>query len=216
MSGTVSADGTAGEAGRPLTAQSAVTRPAKAARSNERAGPERAAAAGQRLFVADAGGTAKRAGREAESAGREAASSRWMRGLARAGLLARGVNYLLIGSLAVEIAFGSGGQQADTTGALRAVARHPGGIVVLRLLAAGFAGLALWRFAETAYGQAGPGSQTAPKRVASLALECSTAASAASWSISSSASAAAHPATPNRRALPPGFSRIAAARCLSR
>jgi Domain of Unknown Function (DUF1206) len=41
---------------------------------------------------------------------------------------------------------------------------------VLWLLAAGFAGLALWRFAETAYGQAGPGGRTAPKRLASLAL----------------------------------------------
>ena len=38
------------------------------------------------------------------------------------------------------------------------------------LLAAGFAGLALWRFAETAFGQAGPGGQAVPKRLASLAL----------------------------------------------
>lgn len=120
--------------------------------------------------VADAVGTARRAGREAESAGCKAASSRWMGGLARAGLVARGVNYLLVGSLAVQIALGSGGQQADTTGALHAVARHPGGIVVLWLLAAGFAGLSLWRFAETAYGQAGPGGRTAAKRIASLTL----------------------------------------------
>jgi hypothetical protein len=93
-----------------------------------------------------------------------------MRGLARAGLVARGVNYLLVGSLAVQIALGSGGKQADTTGALRTVARYPGGIVVLWLLAAGFAGLALWRFTETAYGQAGPAGRAAPKRMASLAL----------------------------------------------
>ena len=93
-----------------------------------------------------------------------------MRGLARAGLVARGVNYLLVGSLAVQIALGSSGKQADTTGALRAVAGHPSGIVVLWLLAAGFAGLALWRFAETAYGQAGPAGHTAPKRMASLAM----------------------------------------------
>jgi len=118
----------------------------------------------------DAADTARRAGRKAASTGREVVSSRWMRGLARAGLLARGVNYLLVGSLAVQIALGSRGAQADTTGALHAVARHPGGIVVLWLLAAGFAGLALWRFAETIYGQAGPGGQAAPKRLASLAL----------------------------------------------
>src|SRR5689334_3286465 len=56
---------------------------------------------------ADAADTAERAGREVASAGREVASSRWMRGLARAGLLARGVNYLLVGLLAVQIALGS-------------------------------------------------------------------------------------------------------------
>jgi hypothetical protein len=119
------------------------------------------------LDVADA---ARKAEHEAGSAGHEAATSRWMRGLARAGLVARGVNYVLVGSLAVQIALGSRGKQADTTGALRTVAGHPGGVVVLWLLAAGFAGLALWRFAEAAYGQAGPGGRTAPKRLASFAL----------------------------------------------
>jgi Domain of Unknown Function (DUF1206) len=118
----------------------------------------------------EAADTAKRAGRKADSAGREVASSPWMRGLARAGLVARGMNYLLVGLLAIQIALGARGTQADTTGALRAVARHPGGIVALWLLAAGFAGLALWRFTETAYGQAGPGGRTAPKRLASLGL----------------------------------------------
>ena len=46
---------------------------------------------------------------------------------------------------------------------------HPGGIVVLWLLAVGFAGLAIWRFAEVAYGQAGPGGRKAGKRLGSLA-----------------------------------------------
>jgi hypothetical protein len=136
----------------------------QASRTGTRSGDESAP------IVPAAVGTAERAGRKAGSAGREVASSRWTRGLARAGLAARGVNYLLVGALAIQIALGSRGTQADTTGALRAVAKHPGGIVVLWLLAAGFAGLALWRFAETAYGQAGPGGRTAPKRLVSLAL----------------------------------------------
>jgi hypothetical protein len=83
--------------------------------------------------------------------------------------VARGVIYVLIGLLAVQIAFGSGGKQADTSGALHAVAKHPGGIVVLWLLALGFAGLAIWRSAEVAYGQGGPGGHAAGKRLASLA-----------------------------------------------
>jgi hypothetical protein len=113
--------------------------------------------------------TVTRAGHTARSAGRDAASSRWLQWLARGGLAARGALYLLIGVLAVQIAFGSRGKQADTSGALRAVAMHPGGIVVLWLLAVGFAGLAIWRFAEVAYGQAGPGGRKAGKRLGSLA-----------------------------------------------
>jgi hypothetical protein len=112
--------------------------------------------------------TVTRAGHKARSAGRDAASSRWLQWLARGGLVARGAMYLLIGVLAVQIAFGSSGKQADTSGALRAVAMHPGGIVVLWLLAVGFAGLAIWRFAEVAYGQAGPGGRKAGKRLGSL------------------------------------------------
>jgi hypothetical protein len=77
--------------------------------------------------------------------------------------------YLLIGVLAVQIAFGSGGKQADTSGALRAVAGHPGGIVVLWLLAVGYAGLTIWQFAEVVYGQAGPGGRKVVKRLGPLA-----------------------------------------------
>jgi Domain of Unknown Function (DUF1206) len=145
--------------------------PARDGRGEQQAGRAGSRPGGEAApVVAEAAETAKRAGREADSAGREVASSRWMRGLARAGLVARGVNYLLIGLLAVQVAFGSRGAQADTTGALRAVASHPGGIAVLWLLAAGFGGLALWRFAEAVYGQAGPGGRKAPNRMASLAL----------------------------------------------
>jgi hypothetical protein len=58
--------------------------------------------------------TATKAARAAKSAGRDAASSRWLQWLARGGLVARGVMYLLIGVLALQIAFGSGGKQAQT------------------------------------------------------------------------------------------------------
>jgi hypothetical protein len=113
--------------------------------------------------------TVTRARRTARSAGRDAASSHALQLLARGGLLARGAIYILVGLLAVQIAFGSSGKQADTAGALHTVASHPGGLVVLWLLAVGFAGLAIWRFAEAAYGQAGPGGRKAGKRLGSLA-----------------------------------------------
>ncbi|MCW2916604.1 MAG: hypothetical protein JWN52_4672 [Actinomycetia bacterium] len=113
--------------------------------------------------------TVQGASHNVRAVGREAAASRWMRWLARAGLVAHGVNYILIGILAVQIGFGAGGKEADRTGALQAVARHTGGTLVLWLLAVGFAGLTLWRLAEAVYGQAGPQGHKASKRVASLA-----------------------------------------------
>jgi hypothetical protein len=63
--------------------------------------------------------------------------------------------YILIGVLAIEIAFGSSGHQADQSGAVRVVGHTPLGQVLLWLLVAGFAGLALWRLSEALYG--GPG-----------------------------------------------------------
>jgi hypothetical protein len=113
--------------------------------------------------------TVTRARRTARSAGRSAASSHSVVWPARGGLAARGVIYVLIGLLAVQIAFGSRGKQADASGALHTVAAHPGGNVVLWMLAVGFAGLAIWRFAEAVYGQAGPGGHSAGKRLGSLA-----------------------------------------------
>lgn len=113
--------------------------------------------------------TVTKARHTARSAGRDAASSHSLQWLARGGLVARGVIYVLIGLLAVQIAFGASGKRADTSGALHAVAKHPGGIVVLWLLAVGFAGLAIWRFAEAGYGQAGPDGRATGKRLGSLA-----------------------------------------------
>lgn len=113
--------------------------------------------------------TVKSGSRRAKSAGRQAASSHWLEWLARAGFVARGVIYLLVGLLAVQIGLGVGGKEADRTGALHAIVRQPGGTAVLWLLAAGFAGMALWRLAEAAYGQAGAQGRKASKRVASLA-----------------------------------------------
>jgi hypothetical protein len=114
--------------------------------------------------------TVRTARRTGKTAGRKAASSRWLQWLARGGLIARGINYMLIGLLAVQIALGARGKQADSAGALHEVASQHGGIIILWLLATGFAGLALWRLAEAAYGQPGRGGHTAGKRLQSLGL----------------------------------------------
>ncbi len=73
----------------------------------------------------------------------------------RAGFVARGVVYALVGVLALRIAFGSGGEDADRQGALHQVAVRPFGAVLLWALAAGFVGMALWRASTAVFGEAG-------------------------------------------------------------
>lgn len=90
-------------------------------------------------------------------------------GAARAGLAARGVIYLLVGTLALQIAFGDGHRQADRGGALAEIAGKPFGAVVLWALAAGLVGMALWRLSEAVLGAAGPDGRKPRKRLTSAA-----------------------------------------------
>jgi len=113
--------------------------------------------------------TVRRKGRSASSAGRRTADSPFMRGLARLGLVVRGVMYVIIGWLAVRIAFGDSSQQADRTGALHTVAGTSVGGVLLWLLVAGFIGLALWRLSEALYGSPQAGGRKASTRLKALA-----------------------------------------------
>ena len=87
--------------------------------------------------------------------------------MARAGLTARGVVYILMGVLAVLVARGAQAN-VDLKGALAQVLAQPYGGWVVGLLAIGFAGYALWRLSEAAFGVTGEGHKTGP-RVQSLA-----------------------------------------------
>lgn len=78
-----------------------------------------------------------------------------LRTAGRAGFLARGVVYVLIGVLAVEIAFGQGGTEADRQGALHQVAAQPFGLVMLWALAVGFGCMTLWRASLAVFGENG-------------------------------------------------------------
>jgi type IV secretory pathway VirB2 component (pilin) len=91
-----------------------------------------------------------------------------MRAAARAGLATRGILYVLIGWLAIEIAVGHQGQQADRSGALRIVAGTRAGGVLLWLLVAGFICLAVWRLAEAAYGSPGAAGHKTSARLKAL------------------------------------------------
>jgi len=88
------------------------------------------------------------AGGKAEPAGDSAS----LEMLARAGLVAYGVVHLLIGWLALQIAWGAAGRSADSSGALRTLADQPFGRILLCLVAAGLVALALWQASAALWG----------------------------------------------------------------
>jgi hypothetical protein len=102
-----------------------------------------------------------------QSAGRRAANGNGLEVAARGGFFARGLIYLLIGVIAVQIALGDGGQ-ADRGGALAQIASQSFGTALLWVLVVGFLGLALWRLSEAAFGATGPGGHKAGERLKSL------------------------------------------------
>jgi Domain of Unknown Function (DUF1206) len=75
-----------------------------------------------------------------------------MQFLARSGFLARGLMYVVIGWIALEIAFGNNSNQADGTGAMHTLGRTAAGEVALWVLVIGFFGMAIWRLSEAAVG----------------------------------------------------------------
>ena len=94
---------------------------------------------------------------------RRASDSPAARALARAGLTARGVLYILIGWVAILVALGQTSHEADQQGALQLLAGQPYGLVLLWLLGIGFAGYALWRLSEAAFGVTGEGNGAGPR-----------------------------------------------------
>ncbi|MEV3860365.1 DUF1206 domain-containing protein [Streptomyces sp. NPDC050095] len=93
---------------------------------------------------------------------------------ARWGLAARGVLYVLIGILALRIALGDdggSGNEADSSGAVRELARQPWGEVLVWAVGIGLVGLAVWRFTEAVFGASGPDGAKPGKRALS-AVRC--------------------------------------------
>ncbi len=72
-------------------------------------------------------------------------ASPWVERLARAGYLAYGVVYMLVGVLAVQAALGGGAQATGQEGALRSILLAPLGRVLLGLIVLGLLAYATWR-----------------------------------------------------------------------
>ena len=68
--------------------------------------------------------------------------------LARAGFLVKGVLYLVIGTLAIQVAARAGGRVTGTRGALLTVLGQPFGRMLLLAAAIGLFGYAAWRIVQ--------------------------------------------------------------------
>lgn len=96
---------------------------------------------------------------QAQSSARRAATSHWVTMFARFGYAAKGVVYLIIGGLAVELAIGRGGSATDQRGALRAIYAQPFGKFLLIIVAIGLIAFALWSFIQALFDTEGKGKK---------------------------------------------------------
>jgi Domain of Unknown Function (DUF1206) len=108
-------------------------------------------------------------GDKAKREGDNLAGAKPLGWLARAGLVARGVVYLVIGVLALKLALGDGGKATNQQGALQTIAHQSFGKTLLLLVAIGLAGYALWRLVRAAVGHGAEQRDSASDRVAALA-----------------------------------------------
>ena len=89
--------------------------------------------------------------------------------LARAGLVARGVVYGIVGILALKLAVGAGGKSTNQRGALETIAHQPFGKTLLVVMVAGLAGYATWRLVLAGIGHGTRERDSALQRVAGVA-----------------------------------------------
>jgi Domain of Unknown Function (DUF1206) len=137
--------------------------------------------------------------RQAERAGEKVERTTAFEALARAGFVARGVIYGVIGILAVKLAIGAGGKTTSQSGALKTIAEQPFGKVLLILVAIGLAGYSLWRLTRALLGHGPEDTDSGFDRLAALgsgvayALICAIAVEILLGSGGGSSSSPKHP-----------------------
>lgn len=82
------------------------------------------------------------------AAASKAQNSRAFEMAARVGYVVLGIVHVVIGAIAISVAVGAGGGEADQGGAMEQISRAPFGIVVLWIIALGLFALAVWQIAE--------------------------------------------------------------------
>ncbi|MGZ6347456.1 MAG: DUF1206 domain-containing protein [Anaerolineales bacterium] len=86
-----------------------------------------------------------------ERSGQKAASSPVMEILTRIGYGARGLIYITMGILAVDVALGKGGALASPQGAIAAIGKQPAGLIFLWVILIGIIAYALWGVVRAVY-----------------------------------------------------------------
>lgn len=84
----------------------------------------------------------------------------WVRRFVRIGYAAKGVIYLLIGTLALRLALGDGGRLTDSSGALTTIVRQPFGMALIAIIAVGILAYAAWEITEAITDAKRKGSNT--------------------------------------------------------
>ncbi|HET8954926.1 MAG TPA: DUF1206 domain-containing protein [Solirubrobacterales bacterium] len=107
-------------------------------------------------------------GGKAKQGGEELAHAKTLGWLARAGLVARGVVYGIIGLLALKLALGDGGKATNQEGALQTIAHQSFGELLLVLVAIGLGGYSLWRLVRAAVGHGAEQRDSTFDRISAL------------------------------------------------
>ncbi len=98
-------------------------------------------------------------GHDVKQAASEASDHPALEAAARVGYATSGLLHLIIGWIALQVAFGGGSKDADQNGALASLASNSLGKVALWVSVVGFVGLALWQVADAVVGHPGDDKQ---------------------------------------------------------
>lgn len=104
--------------------------------------------------------SARQAGRSILANAKHQASSPWVSWLERIGFVTRGLIYVVIGLLALELAVGAGGATTNPTSAIALIGRQSFGKIFLAVIAVGLAGYALWGLVRAVLDPLGRGTDT--------------------------------------------------------
>jgi hypothetical protein len=96
--------------------------------------------------VANTTQSVKGAARDVKEKAADSSRGGWIEWLSRFGYAVRGVLYIVIGILAVQVATGRGGDMAGKDGAIAAIGNQTFGELLLVLVIIGLAGYSLWGF----------------------------------------------------------------------